>query len=603
MATETPDSDLLQAFATRGDGDAFGQIVHRHAGLVYAAAVRQVGPALADDVTQAVFVILHRKAHQVNGATLAGWLVKAARLAGLAARRGEQRRKVREQRAAAMRHDADENRDSAGENPWEQIAPLLDGALARLGEKDRCAVTLHYLEGKTAAEVARAMGLTESAAARRATRAVQKLRRYFVRHGVGVTGQLLGDLLAAHGTVAAPAALVAKVTATTAAVGAGASAAATASTGSVAQTTMSMMAVAKAKAVAVAATVVVLAGASGTLVVHALTAPARPGAAAVAPVPAAGPRVIRATTQPQPWRKGPLPPDLAAALPAESFTRFKTPAGQAATFTGRVEGLKRSGGGPAEVGIVSMVGVQWTTNANYQWQRVGPDGTFSVTVDRRPEARRALAVRAKGQPTTFLRAEFEPDESARDVVVRMKSGRTVTLTARGLRGKPVGWFKAEIFNAYDVPDDRGRVLEMQRLDAPATSSGRLALDLPLEPVALLISGTGVAPYYHVLDARDADSFQFDLMAPCRITGTVTRSGGLEPVPNQRVLLVNDDAPLSATARKTNAAGAFDVPTGVPGTYEISVAGKRFTVTAAEAETLSVNLDLDTGEITAAVPAK
>src|SRR5215217_3155397 len=98
MVSHRTDSDLLQAYARPGDQPAFGLIVNRYAGLVYSAALRQVGPALAEDVSQAVFFILSRKASQIDGRLLAGWLVKAARLAGMAARRMEARRNQREQK-------------------------------------------------------------------------------------------------------------------------------------------------------------------------------------------------------------------------------------------------------------------------------------------------------------------------------------------------------------------------------------------------------------------------------------------------------------------------------------------------------------------------
>src|SRR5438067_723064 len=94
----SPDAELLRAFVEARDPEAFRQIVRRHADAVYSAALRQTGGAgsLADDVTQATFIMLARKAHRVNAAYLSGWLIKAARLAALQALRAQRRRQNHE---------------------------------------------------------------------------------------------------------------------------------------------------------------------------------------------------------------------------------------------------------------------------------------------------------------------------------------------------------------------------------------------------------------------------------------------------------------------------------------------------------------------------
>ena len=62
------DAQLLRQYAERGDESAFAEIVTRHAGLVYSAALRQVdAPDLARDITQNVFTDLARKARSVAG--------------------------------------------------------------------------------------------------------------------------------------------------------------------------------------------------------------------------------------------------------------------------------------------------------------------------------------------------------------------------------------------------------------------------------------------------------------------------------------------------------------------------------------------------------
>ena len=158
------DSDLLRKYVDDGDEDAFAQIVDRHIDMVYAAANRQLGRSShAEDVTQAVFIVLAKKAVKVDGNTLAGWLVKAARLMAMQAIREEWRRKQREQQAAVMKAESYRPQD------WERVGPIVDEALSRLGQKDRTAVTLRYLEGREIGEVAASLGVSEAAAAKRLT--------------------------------------------------------------------------------------------------------------------------------------------------------------------------------------------------------------------------------------------------------------------------------------------------------------------------------------------------------------------------------------------------------------------------------------------------
>ena len=97
------DDQLLRQFDAARDQDAFAAIVRRHSDLVYASARRQVrDPALAEDITQAVFVVLSRKARGVDGARLAGWLLGTTRLIALSTRRDAGRRAHHERQAAAL---------------------------------------------------------------------------------------------------------------------------------------------------------------------------------------------------------------------------------------------------------------------------------------------------------------------------------------------------------------------------------------------------------------------------------------------------------------------------------------------------------------------
>src|SRR5687767_3172573 len=137
---ERDDGQLLKAYVDTGARPAFDALVRRHINLVYAAARRQCrGDAqLADDVTQAVFIILARRAATIrNGALLPAWLITTTRFTannavGLAARRR------RHEREAALMSEQRRTDDAAADfASRESLASLLDDALAALGETDR----------------------------------------------------------------------------------------------------------------------------------------------------------------------------------------------------------------------------------------------------------------------------------------------------------------------------------------------------------------------------------------------------------------------------------------------------------------------------------
>ena len=220
------DLALLRDYARNHSEDAFAALVSRHVNLVYSVALRQVrDPQLAEEITQAVFIILARKADSLGDKTiLPGWLCRTARYASANALTIQRRRQQREQEAFMQSQLEDLSRQSgATAETWTQIAPLLDGALEKLGQKDHDAVVLRFFENKNFAEVGAALGASEDAAKMRVNRALEKLRKFFTKRGIDSTATTIAEQISANSVQAAPVALAKSVTAVAIAKGAAAS--------------------------------------------------------------------------------------------------------------------------------------------------------------------------------------------------------------------------------------------------------------------------------------------------------------------------------------------------------------------------------------------
>ncbi len=209
----TDDMELVREYATSRSEEAFATLVSRHVDLVYSVALRRLRDVhLAEEVTQATFAILARKAGALGPKTvLSAWLCRTAQYSAADALRTLYRRQIREQEGY-MQSLLNEPEN---ENPsWKEIAPLLDSAMTSLGEKDHCAIVLRFFEGKDLKQVGAALGVNENAASARVGRAVEKLRRFFSKQGVALSATAIAATISAHSVKAAPAALAQTATAT-----------------------------------------------------------------------------------------------------------------------------------------------------------------------------------------------------------------------------------------------------------------------------------------------------------------------------------------------------------------------------------------------------
>ena len=305
----TDDMTLLREYARRNSEEAFATLVSRHVNLVYSVALRQVcDPYLAEEITQAVFIILARKAHSLGPKTiLPGWLCRTARYASANALTVQRRRQHREQEAY-MQSILNEPESDA----WRQIAPLLDSALAQLGQKDHDALVLRFFEGRSFNDVGVALGANEDTAKKRVTRAVEKLRRFFTKRGIALSAAVITSAVSANTIQAAPAVLEKSVTTTAIAKGSMAAA----STLTLVKGTMKIMTWIKVKtAIGVATGALLVAGTTTITVSTLLRAQEPPNTTSVsvaAPTPAANNLIVS--------------PNLPSPVPQEQPARVAAPA-------------------------------------------------------------------------------------------------------------------------------------------------------------------------------------------------------------------------------------------------------------------------------------
>jgi RNA polymerase sigma factor (sigma-70 family) len=257
---ELDDISLLREYVNHESEDAFAVLVTRHINKVYSIALRHVrNPHQAEEITQAVFVILASKARRLGGQViLSGWLCRTAQLTAVTFVRSETRRARREQEAYMQNLSVETDSDV-----WTQIEPLLDAAMAGLSQADHHALVLRFFDGKSMREVGTALGASEDAAKVRVNRAVEKLRRFFSRRGIVVSVAMLSAAISANSVQAAPATLAKTAAAVALAKGASVST----STLTLIKGVLKIMAWTKAKTAIVAGAVTLLLTGTATIVV------------------------------------------------------------------------------------------------------------------------------------------------------------------------------------------------------------------------------------------------------------------------------------------------------------------------------------------------
>jgi RNA polymerase sigma-70 factor (ECF subfamily) len=172
------DDAQLVARATRGDVDAFQQLVQRHAQIAFRTALLITRSAAdAEEAAQDGFLKAHRALRRFRpGAPFRPWLLR------IVANEARNRRRAAGRRAALeLRAGEERLRDDAAPSPEgsllaaTQRAALL-AAIERLPERDRLVIACRHLLELSEAETAAALDCRPGTVKSRLSRALERLR-------------------------------------------------------------------------------------------------------------------------------------------------------------------------------------------------------------------------------------------------------------------------------------------------------------------------------------------------------------------------------------------------------------------------------------------
>lgn len=160
MPTESPETEArLLSQVKAGDGRAFAELVRPHLPMLHRLASRYtLNASLAEDAVQETLVVAFGQLDKYTaGSSLKAWLASIAVRRAHTLRRGEARRRTREQT------DRDDPIDSSAEALVDaaQRAREISTVLDRMPPMRRQALVLRMDAGLSHAEIARSLGTSE----------------------------------------------------------------------------------------------------------------------------------------------------------------------------------------------------------------------------------------------------------------------------------------------------------------------------------------------------------------------------------------------------------------------------------------------------------
>jgi RNA polymerase sigma-70 factor (ECF subfamily) len=165
VTSSAQDDASAVAAVRRGDAERYRELVERHERRVYAVAWSRLGDAaLAEEVTQEAFIRAYRRLWLLgDGAKFSGWVNTIARRMAINFGLRHRRELDKRERWALENPEV-----STAENPADEAIPpytpeMLRQTLAELPAAHRECLVLFYLEDKSGAEAAAALGISEAA--------------------------------------------------------------------------------------------------------------------------------------------------------------------------------------------------------------------------------------------------------------------------------------------------------------------------------------------------------------------------------------------------------------------------------------------------------
>ena len=186
------DDVALVRRALADDETAFAMLVEKYQKQVHALAWRIIGDFhIAQDITQETFLKAHQKLATLKDPhRLSGWLNAITTRRCLAWFR-EKRLNVQlsENVDIATRYDDPFSQYLVGEQAKEatqELREIVKKWLAKLQERERTVITLHYFDGMSCEEIANFLGVTTNTVKSQLNRARQRLKRHelLVRSGL-----------------------------------------------------------------------------------------------------------------------------------------------------------------------------------------------------------------------------------------------------------------------------------------------------------------------------------------------------------------------------------------------------------------------------------